>query len=163
MSTRDTALSESLEDYLETILELTREHGHAHVNDIALRRGVKKSSANCALRSLQKKNLVVYEKYQPVLLTPEGEAIAAAVLGKHEVLTRFFLEKIGMELPEAQEVACKLEHVLDEPTLAKMIGLFRTAKKRQAHCKHRHHEPHTDDAECCGGHHCGCKKTATIA
>lgn len=137
MDARTAALSESLEDYLEAILELTRAHGHAHVNDIAIRRGVKKSSANCALRTLQKKGLVDYEKYQPVLLTKKGAAIALSILGKHEALTRFFIEKLDLKPDAAKEVACKLEHVLDEGTLSKLVGLFRKAGKgpgRKACC-----------------------------
>jgi len=79
------------------------------------------------LKTLDAKGLVEYEKYQPVLLTKKGLAIATSVLGKHESLTRFFVEKLDLKPDAAKEVACKLEHVLDDKTLAKLVGLFRKA------------------------------------
>ena len=122
-------LSENLEDYLETVLMLCQEHGHAHLNDIAHLRRVKKPSANCALRSLAQKGLVDYEKYQPIALTERGLKIATSILGRHRVLKEFFRRTVGLKPKEAEEVACKLEHVLCEEATLKLLAAFERVKR----------------------------------
>ncbi len=132
MTARQTDLTENLEDYLEAVLVLCRQHGHAHVNDIARHKGVKKPSANSALRSLADKGLVVYEKYQPVTLTARGRDIAASILGRHQVLTEFFRASVGLKPKEAEDVACKLEHVLEDAALLRLLTVFERIKAQDS-------------------------------
>ena len=77
------ALSESMEDYLETIFLLIREQAVARSRDIAARLNVNKSSVTGALQALAERALVNYEPYGYVTLTPSGAAEAQRVLRRH--------------------------------------------------------------------------------
>jgi len=52
---KNTVLSESLEDYLEVILELEQDHKVARAKDIAEKMGFQRSSVTGALKSLGEK------------------------------------------------------------------------------------------------------------
>ena len=82
-------LSENLEDYLETILELQRENTVARVKDIASKLGILSGSVTSALRTLSARGLINYKPYSFITLTPEGEKIAEEILRRHSVIKDF--------------------------------------------------------------------------
>lgn len=94
-------LSENLEDYLETISSLSAGTGAARPSDIAAAMSVKRPSVTAALNSLREKGLVEYEKYKPVTLTKDGEAVAMNVRRKHRLLSDFFTGVLGVNASEA--------------------------------------------------------------
>ncbi len=126
--------SAKLEDYLETILRLTREHGHAHLRDIAADRGVKNPSANFALNSLKSKGLVEYEKYSPATLTEKGVETAVRLLERRKALTAFFEGVLGVETSEARSAACKVEHILKEDIMKKISELVKYIENMRPRC-----------------------------
>jgi DtxR family Mn-dependent transcriptional regulator len=111
--------SQSIEDYLEMIYLLKGEKGNARVGDIALRLGVSMPSVTETIRKLATKNLVSYESYGPVKLTPKGETVAKKVYAKHKLLTKFFI-LIGVDEKTALHDACLAEHVLSKKTIDKL-------------------------------------------
>jgi len=115
-------LSSSLEDYIETILHLVAEKRVARVKDIAQRMGVKSSSVTGALRSLAKRKLVNYTPYDVITLTSKGERFARDVVRRHEAIRTFFVNVLGVDEKEADEVACKMEHSISRPILERTIG-----------------------------------------
>ncbi|MDA3799844.1 MAG: metal-dependent transcriptional regulator [Kiritimatiellae bacterium] len=120
-------MTSSLEDYLETISILSSNVGHAHSNDIADTLGVKKSSVTVALRNLEKQGLIEYEPYQPVCLTSKGTEYAEKIKEKHKVLAFFLKEILKIDdLKKIDDVACKIEHALDDEVLQKFINLANT-------------------------------------
>ena len=114
------ALSESLEDYLEVIFQLVQEKKVARVRDIAARKGVKMSSVVGALRRLSAADLILYRAREFVELTEAGETLAKLVLARHEFLTRFFVEILGVDEEQAETEACSVEHVLSPDTMVRM-------------------------------------------
>ena len=114
-------LSESLEDYLEAILELITVEGHAHVKEIAAKLHVKMPSVTNALKQLVEMGMIVYNTHYPVVLTPEGEKVARKVLHRHDVLKHFFADILGLEQKKASDTACHLEHVVDEETIDRFV------------------------------------------
>lgn len=107
-------LSASLEDYLEAIYETIEEKKGVKAVDISRKLGVGKSSVTDALKALSEKNLVNYGRYDVISLTQEGEKIAKEVIVKHSVLYDFFINKLNLSPEEANENACRIEHVLSE-------------------------------------------------
>ena len=83
-------LSQSLEDYLETIYTQTTTKGCAKVTDIANALNVKKASVTGALNVLCEKGLINYAPYSAITLTNEGKTEAEKILLKHKVMTNFF-------------------------------------------------------------------------
>ncbi len=105
-------LSASLEDYVETIYELSEEKDTARVKDIAERLNVKKGSVTGALHSLADKGLVDYTPYSPAVLTAKGRRIAREITYRHKTLSKFFSDVLSVDKQEAEEVACKMEHFM---------------------------------------------------
>ncbi|WP_372519595.1 metal-dependent transcriptional regulator [Candidatus Ruminimicrobiellum ovillum] len=114
-------LTESLENYLETIGMLIRKNKIARVKDISKELDVKNSSVNIALNVLADKGLIIHEKYGYVELTPEGQKIADDIQHKEDVLVQFFTKILGVDENVALKDACRMEHTISDETLAKLI------------------------------------------
>ena len=116
-----TKISSSLEDYLETIYLLQRNHGFARVKEIAAARDVKAASVSVALRKLADAKLVRYERREYINLTPEGENAASSIFSRHKLLKRFFCDVLQMSLNKADEQACALEHSLTDEGMDHLV------------------------------------------
>lgn len=128
-------LSASLEDYLEAIFNLAGESKVARSKDIAKLLNVSKSSVTGALRVLKKKGLANYRPYDYVTLTETGQAAAAEVARKHNILKSFLINVLGVEAPMAQQAACKAEHALGPEVIAKLLCFieFITRSRKRGH------------------------------
>jgi len=105
-----------MEDYLEAIAFLRADEERARVSTISRMLGVKMPSVTSALKKLAEEGLVVHERYGDVTLTEEGDAIATDVIHRHEALTRFLAEILGVDQQTAAEDACKMEHAISPGT-----------------------------------------------
>src|SRR5512143_4111942 len=90
-------LSASLEDYLEAIFNLAAGSEGARSKDVADALGVAKSSVTGALQLLCEKGLANHERYGCITLTPRGRVAAREVVRKHDVLTSFFVNVLGVD------------------------------------------------------------------
>ncbi len=116
-------LSESLEDYLEAIFHIVEEKKAAKAKDIAKRLDVNSSSVTGALRALSKRGLVNYAPYDLITLTDEGEKIAEDIVQRHRYLRKFLSEVLKVEEKEAEENACRMEHVISPDVLIRIHKL----------------------------------------
>ena len=116
-------LSVSLEDYIEEIYNQVLKSGQAKVTAIAEALNVKKASVTGALNTLSEKKLINYAPYSPITLTDDGEKIAKNILTKHENLSEFLIEVLGIEKQEALETACKMEHIVSDKLFLNMVKL----------------------------------------
>ncbi len=107
-------LTQSQEDYLETIYVETQKNGCAKVTEIAKILDVKKASVTGALSSLKEKGLINYAPYSPITLTKEGIKTAEKILLRHEVMTNFFKNILHLSQEEAAQNACRMEHIMSE-------------------------------------------------
>lgn len=121
-------LSVSLEDYIEEIYNQVLKNGQAKVTAIAETLNVKKASVTGALNILSEKKLINYAPYSPITLTSKGEKIAKNILIKHENLSEFFMEVLGIEKEEALETACKMEHIVSDKLFDNMVKLTQYVK-----------------------------------
>ena len=114
-------LSASVEDYLEAIVNLS-EGGARTVRstDIASQLGVSKASVTGALRLLRDKGLALYQPYGAVTLTALGQRLGEEVVQRHRVLTSFFEIVLGVDPEQAQEAACRVEHVVNPKILIRL-------------------------------------------
>lgn len=119
-------LSESLGDYLESVYHLSRENGVARVTEIARRMNVRMSSVTCAMRSLAGKELVNYDPYRLITLTPRGRKVARDLVRRHEALTQFFKEIIGLDTESADRNACHVEHAIEPAALEGLVAFLET-------------------------------------
>ena len=125
-------LSDREEDYIRGILEVIEEKGYARIRDIAHKVEVRPPSATEMMKKLDKKGLVIYEKYGGVVFTPEGREIATAIRNRHETFKRF-LEIIFVPEDIAIKDAHILEHQLDPKTIiqfTKFVEFITSTKER---------------------------------
>jgi len=114
------SLSPNMEDYMENIAMLLKEHDVVRVKDIAKKLNIKMPSVTSALQKLKDKGLVDYEKYGHVGLTQKGKELADSIYEKHSFLTEFFQKVLSMDKFTAEQEACKLEHHLSLAASSKM-------------------------------------------
>jgi len=128
-------ISASLEDYLETIYEIIEEKNGVKAVEISRRLGVGRSSVTEALKNLAEKKLVNYGRYDVISLTPAGEKVAKKIQLKHQVLHDFLVQILDVNNEEAQENACRIEHVISEDILKRLISFLEFNKQFQC-CNH---------------------------
>jgi DtxR family Mn-dependent transcriptional regulator len=131
--TENDHLSESLEDYLETILELQTTKTVARSKDIADKMDIKRGSVTGMLKKLADSRLINYEPYGYVTLTPEGKKIAQDVEQRHIFLKDFFHRILGVDEETAERTGCQMEHAMNKETFKK----FREFVAKVDACPHR--------------------------
>lgn len=110
----------SMEDYLEAIAMLGEGKKVVKVKQISEMLGVKMPSVTSALKKLSEQELVEHERYGHIKLTPEGDKVARDVIYRHEALTRFFAQALGINQEIAEEDACKIEHVISPLSMERL-------------------------------------------
>lgn len=119
-----TPVTQALEDYLETIYLICRDHKIARVKDIAKARNVKMSSVTIAMRRLAEQGLISYSQREYIDLTEEGEQVARRVLARHDLLRRFLIEVLAMPPDDAERDACAMEHHLSDVAMDRFTRFF---------------------------------------
>ena len=106
-------IHESAEDYLEQILMLLEQKGHARSVDIAAGLNVSKPSVSVAMKKLKENGYIRMSNDNLISLTDKGYAIARKIYDRHQALTTYLVQ-IGVTEEIAREHACKVEHDLSE-------------------------------------------------
>ena len=104
-------VNESAENYLETILILSKSHPVVRSVDVAEELGFKKSSVSVAMKNLREKGHITVTREGFIYLTESGQAIADMIFERHEFLTEW-LAGLGVDRKTASEDACRIEHVI---------------------------------------------------
>jgi len=103
--------NESSENYLETILMLSKSHPVVRSVDIAEELGYKKSSVSVAMKNLRENDHITVTKEGFIYLTESGRKIAEMIFERHELLTNWLIS-LGVNKEIASEDACLIEHVI---------------------------------------------------
>jgi DtxR family Mn-dependent transcriptional regulator len=110
----------SMEDYLEAIAKLGGARKVARVKQISEVLGVRMPSVTAALKKLSEQELVEHERYGHIKLTRQGDKVARDVIRRHDALTRFFAQALGINQETAEEDACKIEHVISPLSMERL-------------------------------------------
>ncbi len=105
--------TESVENYLETILILSHTKPSVRSIDIVEELGFKKSSISVAMKHLRESEYITVSKEGFITLTPAGQKIAEMIFEKHRIISRFLI-LLGVDEKTATEDACRIEHVISE-------------------------------------------------
>lgn len=103
--------NESAENYLETILILSKKLPVVRSVDIATELDFKKSSVSVAMKNLRTQGHITVTDAGFIYLTESGKSIAEMIYERHEFLTNF-LVSLGVSKEVAAEDACRMEHVI---------------------------------------------------
>lgn len=109
--------NESSENYLETILILSRKHPVVRSVDIATELDFKKSSVSVAMKNLREKNHITVTREGFIYLTDSGRQIAEMIYERHELLSKWLI-RLGVDPAIAARDACRMEHVISPESFA---------------------------------------------
>ena len=121
------SLSQSIEDYLKAVYEITLNSERASTNAIASNLDIAAASVTGMLQKLSesKPPLLHYLKHRGVKLTKAGRKIALETIRHHRLLELFLVQILGYEWHEIHDEADRLEHVISErfgEKIAKALG-----------------------------------------
>lgn len=117
-------MSESVEMYLLRIALLQDEDRPVPISALAEELAVSPVSANQMCRKLEERGMVHYEPYKGVTLTLHGEAVAMRVLRRRRLWEVFLAEKLGLAPDQAEEIACRFEHVTPDGLAERLAGFL---------------------------------------
>lgn len=101
--------NESVEDYLETILVLSRKLPVVRSVDIANELNYKKSSISVAMKNLRGLEYIVVSEQGYITLTEKGREIAEMIYERHQLLSGWLI-RLGVDPEIAARDACRIEH-----------------------------------------------------
>lgn len=116
-------LGESAEDYLESILILSKDLEYVRAIDICSYFGYARATVSIYLKQLKENGFVYVDELNHITLTEEGLNIAKDVYERHEFLTRFFVS-LGVPKAIAMQDACKIEHHVSAETFNALKNHF---------------------------------------
>lgn len=127
-------ISSNVEDYLKAIFQLSSEDEEKKVgtNQLAEYLNIKPASASVMLKKLRTRELVSYEKYGRIGLTPKGWNIAVALIRRHRLWETFLHQKLNFTWDEVHELAHDLEHIQSEKLIREL----------DKHLGYPSHDPH---------------------
>lgn len=114
--TRREHASETAEDYVEAIADLSVSQGEARVVDLARRLGVTHVTVNRTVARLQRDGYVIARPYRAIFLTPAGQRLATACQQRHTTVVAF-LRSLGISEKTAEIDAEGIEHHVSPETL----------------------------------------------
>ena len=106
---------QSHEDYLETILMVSKEKDFVRSVDLANVLNYSRASVAIALKKLKEEEYIIVDEKNHIFLTEKGLKSAEKVFYRHEILTKYLI-KLGVNSVTAEKDACTIEHVISEET-----------------------------------------------
>lgn len=140
------SLTDSIQDYLKVIYELTEDGEAASTTAIATRLHIAPASVTGMMQKLAstKPALVEYRKHQGVILTTAGKRAALEVIRHHRLIEAWLVQTLGYSWDEVHNEAEKLEHVISEEfeeRIASAMGYpARSARRTYSLCGFDHAE-----------------------
>ncbi len=114
-------LTQSQEDYLETILILKTQLDVVRAIDVAAALGFSKPSVSHALKELKAKDLIYTNDHGHLFFTKEGQGLAEQVYERHVYFKKQLIHA-GVDPNLAEEEACRMEHTISEDSFKKLKG-----------------------------------------
>lgn len=106
-------VNESAEDYLETILILSKRLPVVRAVDISNELQFKKSSVSVAMKKLREAEYITVTDAGFIYLTDAGRELAEMVYERHELISKWLIH-LGVPENIAVEDACRMEHVISK-------------------------------------------------
>ncbi|MBR6900714.1 MAG: metal-dependent transcriptional regulator [Synergistaceae bacterium] len=130
-----------IEDYLEELFLLESTGRIVTVTDLAERLKITKGTVTATVQKLVELNLVNHARYGALHLTEAGREKGMIVFRRHEGFRAFFHELLGLDREQSSEMACSMEHYVDNTTEERLYALLEYFRKARAE-----HQPWVDEA-----------------
>lgn len=127
---KDPILTESVEDYLESILVLSGQLDHVRSVDVASYLGFSKPSVHHAVKVLSEEGFLEVTKNKHLILTEKGRRAASDTWRRHVFFTDMLMS-IGVSNDVAEQDACRIEHVISEETFQAIRNYYENREKQE--------------------------------
>ena len=127
-------IHESAENYLETILMLSKKLPVVRSVDIANELDFKKSSVSVAMKNLRQKNLITVADNGDIRLTEDGHKIADKVYERHQLISSWLM-MLGVQEKTALHDACRIEHIISEESFQALKRAVHELREQQESAK----------------------------
>lgn len=114
-------LTSAMEDYLEMIYRNSIKDGYIRINMLAELLNVRAASASRMVQKLSELGLLIYKKYEIIMLSESGMEIGKYLLDRHKVIENF-LKLISCEDDLLQQTEL-MEHNINPNTVDKINTL----------------------------------------
>ena len=111
--------NESSENYLETILILSKQLPVVRSVDIAEELNVTKPSVSVAMKKLRENECIVVSKAGFITLTKKGLDIASTIYERHTFISNWLIS-LGVPEKTAVSDACRMEHYISQESFNAM-------------------------------------------
>lgn len=111
------------EDYLEAVLVLQKEKGTVRSIDLARHMGFSKPSISHAVGVLKGGGFLTVDGEGYLHLTDAGKEVAEKIYERHCVLTAGLIH-MGVNPEQAEQDACRIEHVVSDESFQKLRETF---------------------------------------
>ena len=108
---------ESAENYLETILVLSRRGNNVRSIDIVNELEYTKPSVSVAMKNLRANGHIIMDSNGYITLTDSGRKIAETMYERHTIISELFIT-LGVDKETAISDACKIEHAISDKSFA---------------------------------------------
>lgn len=115
----------SVEDYLKTVYELSRNGNAVSTTEISRTLKVAPASVTEMLKKLAEKSYIEYSPYHGTTLTSNGRRIAEKMARKHRLLERFLHDVLKIDTVKVHTQACEMEHSLSDDAEESLCRLLK--------------------------------------
>lgn len=112
-------IKESAENYLETILILSRKTGAVRSIDVANEMNFTKASISVAMKRLREDEYISMDADGIITLTDKGKEVASMVYERHQLIAKILIA-LGVSENTAYEDSCKIEHDLSRESFERI-------------------------------------------
>lgn len=120
-------VGETIENYLETILILTKRLGEVRSIDVVNEMGYSKPTISIMMKQLREKDYIQVDDSGFISLSEDGLSIAKRVYERHVLLTQLLID-LGVPGELAAEDACRVEHVISRESFEKIKKFYNKMK-----------------------------------
>lgn len=122
------AVTETIEEYLETIYTMTWEGQRVIGARLASQLKVSPATITATIKRMVRDGLVLVNERKEVVLTPKGHELGRVLVRRHRLWERWLTDVMGMEWSKAHVEACKLEHHLSPEVEARLAASLNNPK-----------------------------------
>ena len=117
-------MTQSKEDYLRILLELSEGKSEIYSIDIACALGFTRASVSRMVKILGEASYLIKDECGKISLTEKGSDIAVSMRRRRDLIKGFLEEVLGVEPLTAEKESCKIEHSIGEETEIKLNKLI---------------------------------------
>ena len=129
-------ITPALENYIRVLYDLQASEKMPRVKHIAKILNVKVPTVVESIKKLENIGVLEHEKYGYIRLTPKGIALAEKIHKNNRIVYEFATRLLELPSNEAQDLACKLEHI-NNPRLFAAFSVMMSFFKEDQKLKER--------------------------